>query len=816
MEYCVKQAQPTILLINAEPENLASFGQLTKQYLPRCRLLTAATSQQGLRMALADLPDCILVDVCMPETDGITLCRELKGNPATASIPVILVTMESTGTEVRVRGLDAGADDFVAKPVDSVELAARIRVALRIKQAEDELKEMNARLEGQVLEQTQALYESQASFQTVSEGLPAMIAHVGSDQRYRFANHAYAKWLGVSPEQMIGRRVQDVWGDRAHPQVEERMESVLAGRRVTYEGSIVLENGITRYYLAELIPQKSDGGAVIGYFVIAQDVSEQKEQEHKLSRLATAIEQAGEGFLLVDREHTVRYANPAFEKLAGYSLDEIRDRSVRCLLSRRHNASFYREILDALLAGETWSGTLEQVRKDGAVRITETTVSPVLDASRNLSDYVVIVRDISDLVTLEQQVRQMQKMEAIGTLAGGIAHDFNNILAPIIGYTEMMLSLGTPDGRAHRYQGEVLKAALRARELVQQILAFSRQAELERRPVRVSIIVKEVLRLLRASVPSTIEIRTNVARDAKPMTVVADPSQIHQIVMNLCANARDAMRGGAGLMEVSLSRMEIEPGIPGPFLEASPGSYLKLSVRDTGCGMDASLRARVFEPYFTTKVPGKGTGMGLAVVYGIVKSLGGAIGVDSAPGNGAVFHVLLPCQSPNVELMEQDDAAPLPTGRERILLVDDEPMIVETVMQQLSRLGYDVTPTTGASEALALFSREPDRFDLVITDFTMPRMTGMELSKAVLALRPDMPIILCTGFSEDVSPEQAMVGGIREFLMKPLVIRQLAESLRRVLDGTGVKASQNRAKAASAPRCVTTSGVACCLQSNLP
>ncbi|MHC1744212.1 MAG: response regulator [Syntrophobacteraceae bacterium] len=775
----MKQTQPTILVVDDE-QNLAAFAQLAEQYLPQCRIMTASSSERGLRLAIEEPPDCALLDVHLPDVNGIALCRQLKENPVTACIPVILVTCQSTGPELRVRGLEAGADDFIAKPIDSIELAARIKVALRIKQAEDELREMNARLAGQVLQQTEALRESQSSFQTVSDGLPALIAHVGDDQRYRFANHAYAKWLGISPEQMIGRKVLEVWGKRAHPRVEERIESVLAGRRVSYEGSITLENGATRCYLAELIPQCSHDGKVIGYFVIAQDVTEQKEQQQKVLRLATAIEQAGEGFLLVDREHAIRYANPAFEKLTGHPLEEIRNESIRTILSPRHDDAFYREIFETVLAGETWIGTIEQLRRDGSACVTETTVSPVQDPSGALSDYVVIVRDVSKLASLEQQVRQMQKMEAIGTLAGGIAHDFNNILAPIIGYTEMMLITGVLDSRLQRYLGEVLKAALRARDLVQQILAFSRQAELERTPVRVSLIVKEALKLLRASVPSSIEIQARVAKDAEPLAVLADPTQIHQIVMNLCANARDAMQGVAGLMEVSLTCEEVEAGVTGPFRQTSPGSYVKLSVKDTGSGMDALLQTRIFEPYFTTKAPGKGTGMGLAVVYGIVKSLGGTISVESVQGNGTVFHVLFPCLRAKRESVEEA-AAPLLTGNGHILLVDDEAMVVETTRRQLTRLGYGVTALTGAREALTAFAVRPEHFDLVMTDFTMPHMTGMELTRELLAIRPDIPIILCTGFSEDVSPEEAKAKGIREFLMKPLAIRQLAESLRRVL-----------------------------------
>ena len=391
-------------------------------------------------------------------------------------------------------------------------------------------------------------------------------------------------------------------------------------------------------------------------------------------------------------------------------------------------------------------------------------------------------RQEEDKKKLENQLAQAQKMEAIGTLAGGIAHDFNNILGAIIGYTEIA-SLQVPeDEKAKESLKEVLKAGHRARDLVKQILAFSRKGEQERIPMQISPIVKEALKLLRSSLPTTIEIRQNIESDTG--IVEADPTQIHQILMNLCTNAAHAMREEGGVLEVEIRNVEVgrwdsESG----YLDMTPGPYLLLAVGDTGEGMTPEVRARIFDPYFTTKEKGVGTGLGLAVVHGIVKAYGGTIRAYSEPGKGTTFHVYLP-RIKEAEEPAEDVSSPgvIPAGQERILYVDDEPALVGIAKQILERLGYQVTTRTSSLEALELFKAKPDRFDLVITDMTMPNMTGDKLSRELMQIRPDIPVIICTGYSERISEEKVKVMGIRAFAMKPLIMADLAKTVRNVLD----------------------------------
>ena len=381
---------------------------------------------------------------------------------------------------------------------------------------------------------------------------------------------------------------------------------------------------------------------------------------------------------------------------------------------------------------------------------------------------------------VEAQLRQAQKMEALGTLAGGVAHDFNNILGIILGYTEMVRWDMDEGSLAWKNLEEVLKATGRAKDLVRQILAFSRRSEQEKRPVQVGLIVKEAMKMLRASLPSTVEIKMDVASN---VAVLADPTQIHQVMMNLCTNAAHAMSDNGGVLEVSLTDARLGPESIPSHSGLEPGAYVSLTVKDTGNGIAPAILERIFDPFFTTKEQGVGTGLGLSVVHGIVKSLGGAIEVESLPEVGSTFRVLLPAME-SAPAHEAVETAPLPRGRERILIVDDEPELAMAMKQLLERLGYEVDYRTNGIEAMEAFrARLTERpFDLVITDMTMPRLMGVDLARELLDLQPDLPIFLCTGFSEKMSAEKARNLGIQGFLMKPVVTGELAGLIRKALD----------------------------------
>jgi signal transduction histidine kinase/ActR/RegA family two-component response regulator len=381
---------------------------------------------------------------------------------------------------------------------------------------------------------------------------------------------------------------------------------------------------------------------------------------------------------------------------------------------------------------------------------------------------------------LQEQLRQSQKMEALGTLAGGVAHDFNNILAAIIGFSEMARD-ETPEGSpARRHMDRVFSAGIRGRDLVQQILVFSRKAKQEKRPLRLSVVIREALMLLRASLPAMIGIREDIQSESG--FVLADVTQLQQVVMNLCTNATHAMRQTGGSISIGLADFSFSSAEHAPDPTMSPGLYMRLTVTDTGEGLPKEILDRIFDPFFTTKAKGEGTGLGLSVSQGIVASHGGAITVLSEPGTGSIFTVYLPkyledrAQGPEVA----DEL--LLGGQERVLLVDDEETVVDMGGEVLTGLGYQVVSRTNAREALALVRLDPMQLDLVITDQTMPGLTGIELAKEILALRADLPIILCTGFSHLVDADTAKAVGIRAFAMKPLTKREIAKTIREALD----------------------------------
>lgn len=415
-----------------------------------------------------------------------------------------------------------------------------------------------------------------------------------------------------------------------------------------------------------------------------------------------------------------------------------------------------------------------------------TNKSPYRDAEGNIIGLIGISRNITKLKQVEKEKEalrerlvQAQKMESIGTLAGGIAHDFNNILAAILGYAELALEDSPVGSLAARDLEEVIRAGNRAKELVKQILAFSRQAEYEQIMFQPAAIVKETIKLLRSSLPTTITIEQDIEKESG--LILADPTQIHQIVMNLCTNAFHAMEKEGGTLSVSLKKKSFSQQDLVNFPDAQPGDFVQISIRDSGAGINPEVQGRIFDPYFTTKVTGKGTGLGLAIVHGIVKSYAGFITCHSQVGEGTVFQINLPVLNEQ-QLHETKPNELIPVGTERILFVDDEKILVELGQAMLERLGYSVTARTSSLEALTTFQNQPDAFDLVITDQTMPGMTGIDLARRMLQIRPQLPIIICTGFSAIISEEDVRSIGVKGYALKPLAKRDIAALIRKVLE----------------------------------
>ena len=505
------------------------------------------------------------------------------------------------------------------------------------------------------------------------------------------------------------------------------------------------------------------------------------EEEHSM-----LIESMHDAFSRTDLECRILSVNKAYEELTGYNAEELRGRSCTELTPEQWH-DFEKEIFTEQILKNGYSDIYEKeyVRKDGTVIPVELRAFLIKDTNGKPKGMWAIVRDIearkNELREKEQEVirrQHTQKLESIGTLAGGIAHDFNNILSSILGFTELALDDAPKDSILEDNLQEVYIAGKRAKDLVKQILAFARQSEEAMVPIRVDTIAKEAVKFIRSSIPATVKIQPAIESDA---VMMGNTTQMHQIFLNLCTNAAHAMEENGGTLEIKLTDIFIDLPPDKATPELDPGKYIELLVSDTGTGISPEIIDHIFEPYFTTKKQGEGTGMGLAMVHGIVKSYGGKISVDSTLGKGSTFTVLLPAVETEAASPFIDSTAP-PTGSERILYIDDEVPIARMGNQMLSKLGYHVTTRTSSTDALELFRSKPDAFDLVITDMTMPNMTGDRLATEIMTIRPDIPIILCTGYSKKITDKEASAIGIRAFAYKPIIKSELATTVRQVLD----------------------------------
>lgn len=482
--------------------------------------------------------------------------------------------------------------------------------------------------------------------------------------------------------------------------------------------------------------------------------------------------------IAIQREDKVIFANHSMKKILERISDNLFEKTIldRTALNLPQDVNF---VPDDDVTNEKNITRFEEIftgKDNDPIHLDIVTLPMTLEGKPAIQ---VIARDITKQKFLERSLRQSQKMEAIGTLAGGIAHDFNNILFSIIGYSELSFDELEENSPVRKNLHEILEASKRATDLVRQILTFSRQTEHELSLVQIDLIVKETLTLLRASLPTTIEIRKNIKTDAMALS---DPTQIHQILMNLCVNASHAMREKGGILAVDLESVEIDKDLTGKYPDLKAGPYINMSVCDTGHGIDPETLNRIFDPFFTTKTREHGTGLGLSVIHGIVKNIGGAIYAFSKVGKGSIFKVFIPAIERRIT-PEQRTKVPIPKGTEHILFIDDEPVLANMGKQLLESLGYQVEMITKSSDALELFRKKPDRFDLVITDMTMPNITGEKLAIEFMNIRPDIPVILSSGFNYNIDEKKAMALGIRAFISKPVLKQEIAETIRNVLDG---------------------------------
>jgi len=628
----------------------------------------------------------------------------------------------------------------------------------------------------------------------IIQSIPMPMSIVSHDYTYLIVNEAYSNVYGSSPETIKGRSVSDFLGQEIFEQeVKPRLDRCLKGETLQYKTWVDFPVLKSRCMLMEYHPFYNKDNRIVGVIAYGMDITHVKELERKITqserRNQALLDHSPVCHKIVDLDFNLQYMSANGFKML--KLDETAHVYGKPYPFGFFPASFRTRMMEKMEeAKETGdTHTLEALTNDieGNQVWLDSTIVPIQDNGK--IEYLTVVsaditqrkRDERNKTRLEQKLVQAQKSEAIGNLAGGIAHDFNNILFPIIGMGELLLDDLPENSLDHENLMEIVTAGKRGSELVKQILTFSRQSEHKMVPTRLQKIIKEVVKLSRSTIPSYIDLSDDIQNDCG--LALADSIQIHQVAMNLITNAYHAVEDGDGKkIFVRLREKYLEEAdLAG--IKAAPGKYAILSVSDTGNGIPADLMDKIFDPYFTTKEQDKGTGLGLSVVYGIVQEHKGDIKIYTEIGKGTTFNVYLPLIDKTEKFYKKEVIETLSTGDERILLVDDEPSIAKLEKQMLERLGYKITMHTSSMEALKMFKERPDSFDIIISDVSMPNMAGDQLAGEIKSIRPDIPIILCTGFSERMNKAKADNFGISDILMKPVIRSELAKTVRNLLDG---------------------------------
>jgi len=627
------------------------------------------------------------------------------------------------------------------------------------------------------------LRKAEKKYRSIFENATEGIFQSTREGRIINANPAFAKILGYRDSDEVVARVFDIGGQHyINPEQREKILDNLKKEDAikSYEVKFRKKDNSIIWVSINAIPVYNSNGEFQHLEGLVQDITVRKKSETQLQRLSTAVEQVVESIIITDATGIVKYVNPAFELNTGYTSDFIYNKNHSLLGSDETEIKTYADILKTVEKGEVWTGRITNRKKSGELLIEETIVSPIKSPEGDYLGYVSINRDVTLKAKYELQLRQSQKMEAIGTLAGGIAHDFNNILGVIIGCSELVRKNLNQNDRAIKDIDQVLTAGLRAKKLVNQILTFSRREEGKRIPLVLTPFIKEVINFLKATLPKYIKIQ--LTNQLESGIVLADPIQLQQILMNLCANASQAIGSNRGVIEVILTQVHIPKSPDLPF-DIKPGDYVKIEIKDDGPGINDKIIHKIFDPFFTTKGIGEGTGLGLSMVHGIIKKHEGGIFVESQEGQGTCFSFVLPRIEHEDIQIEVDPIIDLPTGTEKILLVDDEIVLLDILDRILTNLGYDIQAYNSSKNALKAFTTETDYFNLVITDQIMPEMTGAQLIKEIRRDNPTIPIILFTGIDEAQLEDQgANQIGYNRLIRKPLRNADLAFIIRKVLD----------------------------------
>jgi two-component system cell cycle sensor histidine kinase/response regulator CckA len=758
-----------ILLVDDSEDDVVLFRHLLAGALSQLpvHLIHASEAASALEQLQNASYDVLFLDYQLELGTGLDLLREVRRRGI--ETPAVFLTGHGD-EQVAVQAMKSGACDYLPKgKLDSSTLQRSLRFALSLREHQSRLKQAQAEL--RVREQRFRALVENAFDATVLMNAEGMIL---------WASNSCLRVLGLDGQQLLGSNGFDLLnGD--NPSLARRVwEDMLANPGEAVQIAFRHQNGTWREiegvganWLAE--------PAVAAMVFNLRDVTERRRTEEKLRKLSRAVEQAADVVVITDREGKIEYVNPAFELLTGYVRDEAVGQNPRLLKSGMQDTRFYEELWQTILRGEVYRGVLVNRKKSGELYYAEKTITPVRDPAGHITHFISNDRDITERRKLEEELVQVQKMDAIGQLAGGVAHDFNNLLMVISSYAELMLD-AAPVGTPLRHYGEeILKAARRATGLTRQLLSFSRKQVQVLRVLDLNSVLQEICRTLPRLIGEDIQLGLQLGQGLWP--IKADPVQLEQIVMNLATNSRDALPNG-GQLSIETRNLELDEAYCHSHPDAIPGDYVLLRVSDNGTGIDPAVLPRIFEPFFTTKEKGKGTGLGLATIYGIVKQSGGHISVRSEPGAGAQFSIFLPRAAATAEGPEAAPRSPEQLrGRETLLLVEDEDAVRESERECLEQQGYTVLAAADGLAALELAAGCGREIQLLVTDVVMPKMSGSELGQRLLAQRPGLKVLYVSGYTETTVLQHGLADLGSCFLQKPFTLKALAAKIREVLEG---------------------------------
>ena len=784
------QVSGDILIVDDNPESLRLLSEILARVGYKTR--PAPSGELALRALESIEPDLILLDVRMPNMDGYEVCRRLKEQERTRQIPVLFISGLSE-TEDKVKGFAAGAVDYIIKPFQEEEILARVHTHVTLSRLHRKLEQMvddrtqelvkTIQLLGEEISERkraqEELAKNNAFIESILENIPDIVTVVDAEEfRFVRVNRAAEQLFQVNRADILGKSLTDFFSSEHAEFYRKKYSEVVEGKKLVDipDGRMSDSNGNLHWLHIKKIPLTDSDGNIEYIISVCEDITARKQIEEERRRLAEAVSQLDESVVITDQRGNILFVNPAFERITGYSREEVLGLNPRILRSGIHDDSFYKEMWQTLLAGRTWKGEITNRKKNSELFVEKTTISPIFDDQGDIVTFIAVKDDVTEQRALEDQLHHAQKMETVGRLAGGVAHDFNNMLCVILGTVQLLMM--REDGKSPILGDlrQIQQAARRSADITRQLLAFSRKQVIDPKVININPLIKDVTKMLRRLLGEDIDILFFPEPDLHNTKV--DPGQLHQIITNLAINARDAMPDG-GKLTLETANVVFDDAYCRVHAGFLPGSFVMLAISDNGTGIDPEIMPHIFEPFFTTKNQDKGTGLGLASVYGAVKHSNGFINVYSEPGQGTCFKLYFPaCIEKVVALTMEAEPRKESMRPLTVLLVEDDEMVRLLTENMLVSLGHRVLLAATPDQALDICIEEGTDIDLLISDVILPGMTGRQLFSQIQKIVPAMRVLYMSGYTANVIAHQGVLEKDIIFLQKPFSIQELEEKIR--------------------------------------